>query len=48
MVAKFGDHVSPTPNVEAVLLKFLKQLLNVRSRTSSAMVYGELGPVVQS
>ena len=33
------------PNVEAVHLKFLKQLLKVRLQTSSAMVYGELGRV---
>ena len=39
----WGFH--PAPNVEAVHLKFLKQLLKVRSQTSSAMVYGELGRV---
>ena len=35
----------PAPNVEAVHLNFLKQLLKVRSQTNSAMVYGELGRV---
>ena len=39
----WGFH--PAPNVEAVHLKFLKQLLKLRSQTSSAMVYGELGRV---
>ena len=39
----WGFH--PAPNVEAVHLKFLKQLLKVRSQTSSAMVYAELGRV---
>ena len=39
----WGFH--PAPNIEAVHLKFLKQLLKVRYQTSSAMVYGELGRV---
>lgn len=39
----WGFH--PSPDVERVHLKFLKQILGVRTSTSSAAVYGEFGRV---
>ena len=33
------------PDIEKVYLKFLKQILNVRSQTTNAAVYGELGRI---
>ena len=39
----WGFH--PAPNVEALHLKFLKQILMVKPQTSSAAIYGELGRV---
>ena len=39
----WGFH--PAPDIERVHLKFLKQILKVKSQTPSAAVYGELGRV---
>lgn len=39
----WGFH--PAPNIEALHLKFLKQILMVKPQTSSAAIYGELGRV---
>ena len=35
----------PAPDIERVHLKFLKQILKVKSQTPSAAVYGKLGRV---